>query len=131
VLALFGHEYAFADPEVGAAVNAVYERYAPELRDDPTQHLTHAWPPPELTGSSLFTGVEARWFQAVVPYPTRRYRRLLCTFSRHRMLPAPRRDLLHDAIEAVVDGYGGVLRQRLDTVLVLGRRAGERARRAG
>jgi hypothetical protein len=35
VLALFGHEYQFADPQMAAAVHGeAYSLYAPELLDD-------------------------------------------------------------------------------------------------
>jgi hypothetical protein len=123
VLALFGHEYRFADPPVEAAVHAAYVPHAPELLDDPANPRTMTWLADELTGTPLFTDVTTRWFEAVVPYPTARYRRLLATFSDHRMLAPARLTALHDAIDAVVDGYGGVVRLRLATLLVLARRA--------
>jgi SAM-dependent methyltransferase len=123
VLALFGHEYGFADPPVEAAVHEAYRPHAPELLDDPANPRTMTWLTDELSGTPLFTDVTVRWFESVVPYPTARYRRLLGTFSNHRMLAPGRRTALHDAIDAVVDGYGGVVRLRLQTLLVLARRA--------
>jgi SAM-dependent methyltransferase len=97
--------------------------HAPELLDDPADPKTMTWLTDELRGTPLFTDVTQRWFEVVVPYPTARYRRLLETFSNHRMLEPDRRRALHDAIDAVVDEYGGVVRLRLDTLLALARRA--------
>jgi trans-aconitate methyltransferase len=124
VLALFGHQYAFADSDVEADVHAAYARHAPELLDPPDRSERPAvdYMTDELTGSALFTDVRTRLFETVVPYPTQRYRRLLLTFSPHRMLPVEQRTALHDAIDEVIRAHGGVLRQRVDTPLVLGRR---------
>jgi SAM-dependent methyltransferase len=121
VLALFGHQYGFADPAVEAELNRVYARYAPELLDP---QPTCAWLPGELSASHLFTDVTRRTFTRVEPYPTRRYLRLLNTFSPHRMLPDRRRERLLERIGEAVDAHGGVLRVQLDTVLALGRRTG-------
>ena len=68
VLALFGHEYTFADPHVEAAVNAAYARHAPELLHDPDR-----WMQAELAGTPLFTDVTTREYETVVPYPTAAY----------------------------------------------------------
>jgi SAM-dependent methyltransferase len=123
-LALFGHMYGFADPELEAEVNKAYARYAPELRDPPPPGPTAHWMTAELSGSPLFTGVEQRDFQRIVPYPTQRYLRLLTTFSPHRMLDPDRRARLLAGIAEAVDAHGGVVRTELDTVLALGRPAG-------
>jgi trans-aconitate methyltransferase len=124
VLALFGHQYKFADPAIEVRLNEAYARHAPELLDDPQKPApTLHWLAAELAGSALFTDVEQRTFHRIVPYPTRRYVRLLNTFSPHRMLPADQRDRLLADIAEVVDAHGGVLLTRLDTVLALGCRA--------
>jgi SAM-dependent methyltransferase len=122
VLALFGHRYGFADPEVEAAVNEVYARCAPDLLDGGQLNPAPAadWLTAELAGSPLFTRVEQRVFERVVPYPTERYVRLLNTFSPHRMLAEDRRTRLFAGIAEVVDAHGGVLRTQLRTVLALG-----------
>jgi SAM-dependent methyltransferase len=126
VLALFGHEYRFADPPVEAAVHAQYAVHAPELLDDPaTGPPTMTWLTGELSGTPLFTDVRSVWFRAVVPYPTDRYLRLLSTFSPHRMLAPQRRAALYEAIAAAAHAHGGVVRQRLETLLVLARRVPE------
>jgi SAM-dependent methyltransferase len=122
VLALFGHQYGFADLEVEAEINEVYARYAPELLDQARlpPAPTAAWMTTELAGSPLFTRVAQRDFERVVPYPTERYVRLLTTFSPHRMLAEDRRARLLAGIAEVVDAHGGVLRTELRTVLSLG-----------
>ena len=122
VLALFGHRYGFVDPDVEAEVNEVYARHAPELLEGGQLNPAPAtdWMTAELAGSPLFTRVEQRDFDRVVPYPTQRYVRLLTTFSPHRMLAEDRRARLLAGIAEVVDAHGGVLRTRLRTVLALG-----------
>jgi SAM-dependent methyltransferase len=120
-LALFGHEYRFADPAVEQAVHAQYAIHAPELLEDPANPQTMTWLADELSGTPLFGDVTTRWFSTVVPYPTPRYLRLLQTFSNHRMLPADRRATLHAAIARAADAYGGVVGQLVQTLLVLAR----------
>jgi SAM-dependent methyltransferase len=124
-LALFGHEYAFADPDLEEKINDVYRQVAPELLDDPAEHPDtpeENWFHVEMAGSGLFTDVTSTMINSVVPYPTARYLTLLGTFSNHRMLAAERRERLHAGIGEEVDRHGGVVRVRLDTLLTVGRR---------
>jgi SAM-dependent methyltransferase len=128
-LALFGHEYGFADSGLEDQINIVYERMAPELRDDPSQRPAtpeENWFHTEMVGSGLFEDVTSVRVESVVPYPTGRYLALLATFSNHRMLPTERRARLHDGIGAVVDRAGGVVEVHLKTLLTMGRRARRR-----
>ena len=127
VLALFGHEYQFADPQMAAAVHGeAYPRYAPELLDDPTDTPpggpAEQWFTAELAGCGLFADVPAFDFRRVLRYPTVQYLALLRTFSNHRMLAPDRRAALHEGIAAVVDARGGVVDIDLATVLAIGRR---------
>jgi SAM-dependent methyltransferase len=124
-VALFAHEYSFADPVVEAAAHQVEDAYAPELRKEPP----YAGPPEghwlteDLAGSGLFTDVRARRFDYTVRYPTRRWLRLVATFSSVRsLLTEPRRAAFLGALGEVVDAHGGVVAVRLDPVLALGRR---------
>ncbi|MBO0869998.1 MAG: class I SAM-dependent methyltransferase [Micromonosporaceae bacterium] len=127
VLALFAHQYGFPDREVHAATREAYRQHAPELLDvdgpgslpAPRGH----WLTTELSGSPLFTDATATGYQRIESFPTHRYLDLLCTFSEIRMLPEPRRVALVEAVGAVVQAHGGVIRQLIDTVLVMGRRA--------
>jgi SAM-dependent methyltransferase len=122
VLALFGHTYFFADERLRDATNEVYRRLAPELADVDAGALPPQTPEPH--GSPLFTDPHTAVFHATVAYPTGRYLALLRTFSNHRMLPEERRSALHGRLGEVVDGYGGVVDVRLETELILARRAG-------
>jgi SAM-dependent methyltransferase len=124
VLALFGHSYGFADPDLERRLDEEYHRHAPHLYDAGP----HGLPPPgeywfhrEMTGSGRFDDVTSELLQCTADYPTDRYRRLLETFSDHRMLPDDARGRLHDALGAVIDRDGGVLTVRLDTILTMGR----------
>jgi SAM-dependent methyltransferase len=125
-LALFGHHYAFADSALETSLNEVYDRIAPELRDEHSPGWLAAdenWMYAEMTRAQRFVDVTSMAFRAVVPYPTPRYLTLLSTFSNHRMLPAGRRAALHAGIAEVVDRYGGVVDTALETALIMGRRA--------
>jgi SAM-dependent methyltransferase len=127
VLALFGHSYGFADPDLERRLDAEYHRHAPQLygaglhgaAPSPREYWFHR----EMTGSGRFDDVTSVLLQSTVDYPTDRYRRLLSTFSDHRMVPADTRERLHDALGAVIDRSGGVVTVRLDTILTMGRTA--------
>lgn len=122
VLAVFGHSYTFADADLARAVHEeAYGRFAPQLLGDAADEAPQAWFHVEMAGSGLLADVTTVESAATVAYPRARYRRLLETFSNHRM-PEQQRLRLHDAIDEVVDGHGGVVEVRLDTVLTMGRR---------
>jgi SAM-dependent methyltransferase len=121
VLALTGHQYGFADPEMLPALTVAYQRYAPHLVHGSAAQSGSDWKVSEMVGSPLFTDTTNRVFSSDVDYPTERYLRLLTTFSAHRMLPPDQCQALLDAIAAIVDEHGGVVVQRLSTVLALGR----------
>ncbi|GAA2580593.1 class I SAM-dependent methyltransferase [Dactylosporangium fulvum] len=126
VLAVFGHDFGFADAGLRAAMHAVYLQHAPEIADRPGRpvHTLHpgAFDPEELRGSSWFTDVEEQQVETVVSYDTARYLTLLSTFSPHRMLPEQQRSRLHRALADLVDARGGVVEQKLTTGLWLARR---------
>jgi SAM-dependent methyltransferase len=128
VLAVFGHEYGFADEGLRADIGAAYLQHAPEIADQPgaPAWLLHpgVFAPDELLGSPWFTDVEEQQVVTVVPYDTARYLKLLSTFSPHRMLPEQQRTRLHRAVGDVVDAHGGVVEQKLTTLLCLARRLG-------
>jgi SAM-dependent methyltransferase len=126
VLALFGHDYGFADQELYAEMNAVYLAHAPEIADQPDRPVNTRHPggfhPDELRDSSWFADVEEHEVVTVLPYDTARYLTLLSTFSPHRMLPEEQRVRLHRALGDLVDARGGVVEQKLTTGLCLARR---------
>ncbi len=122
-LALFGHTHAFADPEIESAINRAYDELAPELRHDPGQPAVSELYTGELRASGLFADIQSELYVEELPYPARRYVRLMETFSSHRMLAAERRSRLHERIADIVDEHGGSLTVRLDATLILARRA--------
>ncbi len=124
-LALFGHQYGFADESVADALHEQYARLAPAMLSEgtgPPPLPDRHWLTVELVDSPLFTDVRAVEFVTDVPYPAARYIRLLNTFSPHLMLPPGQRVALHEALAAVLDARGGVVVQRLTTTLAVGRR---------
>jgi SAM-dependent methyltransferase len=126
VLAVFGHDFGFADAGLRAEMDAVYLEHAPEIADQPGRpvHTRHpgVFHPEELRASPWFTDVEEQRVVTVVPYDTVRYLTLLSTFSPHRMLPEQQRSRLHRALADLVDARGGVVEQKLTTGLWLARR---------
>ncbi|NUT38182.1 MAG: class I SAM-dependent methyltransferase [Hamadaea sp.] len=123
VLAVFGHDYGFADEQMSAALNDVYLRIAPEIAEG-SARIEHpgVFHPNELRRSAQFADVDEQQVVTVVPFPTPRYLALLTTFSPHRMLPEDRRARLHAALAEVIDARGGVVEQKLTTGLWLARR---------
>jgi SAM-dependent methyltransferase len=122
VIAIFGHQYGFADDDFAEALNAVYLRHAPEIAEQPGRHLhPGAFHPRELRASSLFTDFDEQRVVTMVPFETPRYLALLSTFSPHRMLPDDQRVRLHAALADFVDARGGVVEQELTTGLWLAR----------
>ncbi|MEU4477782.1 hypothetical protein AB0F68_06905 [Micromonospora sp. NPDC023966] len=88
-LALFGHRYLLADPEVAAAVDPAYMAHAPHLLGDPEANRVPAaryWYTTELAGSGWFVDVEADDFSQVIRFDVETYLRLVSTFSSHRVL---------------------------------------------
>jgi SAM-dependent methyltransferase len=120
VLALFGHAYSFTDADLRAEVDDAYQRLAPELAEAGRRHAPAFAEPRD---SPLFSDVRTGTFTATVRYPTARYVRLLGTFSDHLMVAPRRRATLHAAISRAIDARGGALDVRLDTGLILARRA--------
>lgn len=119
VLALFGHDYTFADADADTEVHDVYRAVVPAMLNNP---YSPARTYPEVAASPFWTDPVAATFSRVVAYKTDDYLRLLTTFSPHRMLPDDQLRALHDGIRTVIDARGGVLRQRIDTALYVARR---------
>ncbi len=126
VLALLYHIHGFADPDLKARLDRIYDEVAPHLRARPEQVSADviAGHTRDLMESGLFTDVNAADVTHDHPYPTDRYMSLLGTFSSHLALAPARRQILHERIRAAVDEAGGAVVLRLDSSMVLGRRAG-------
>lgn len=123
-LAVFGHNYGFADGPFLDEMDAIYHELAPELADAPearaNRHRMVSFD--DIAESGLFTDVEQLDVQTVVHFDSPRYLRLLSTFSGHRLLPEGKRALLHAALGGLIDRHGGVVEQRITTGLWLARR---------
>lgn len=123
VIALFGHDYGFADEQMSTALNDVYLQIAPEIAEGPGQvHHAGAFHPDELRGSADFDDVTEQEVVSVIAFPTARYLALMTTMSPHRMLPEDKRSRLHAALAAAIDERGGVVDKRITTNLWLARR---------
>lgn len=122
-IALFGHVFAFADEAMRDALDAAYERIAPQIAApfyaSPHQ-VADGWYE-QLCASPRWTDEVNIGFETIVSYSTVDYLRLLRTLSPHLMLPADTRTALHDAIATAVEEHGGVVRQLLNTRLTMAR----------
>ncbi len=127
VLALFGHNYEFADPDLERALDGVYRAIAPALISDlrSPARATAPYAYPEISGSVLWSDPRVAQFSRILSYSTDEYLRLLATFSPHRMLPRDQLHALLDGVRAVVDDRGGILRPRVDTAVFVARRTAE------
>jgi hypothetical protein len=120
-LAIFGHRYQIADAAMVKDLDKVYSAIAPELLDVPGRPTYENTFADELTGSGLFDDVRTERFFVDANYSTEQYRRLMATFSNHRMLDPARRDELHARLGDVVEAHGGTIAHRIITTLVMGR----------
>ncbi|MGW5237507.1 class I SAM-dependent methyltransferase [Monashia sp. NPDC004114] len=121
-LALFGHRYLLADPEMEAKIDAVYRDVAPQLLGDPELRGVPAdryWYTDELRESSLYTDIQTADFRRVIRFDVETYLRLVATFSSHRQLDPMVLTVLLEGIGRAVDG--GHVDVDLATVLALGR----------
>ena len=115
------------EPEASlrAALDRAYRRFAPELAG-----RWHRRPfAPFLDGfgaalaaSPAFGGAAVERFPWSARYDAARWRRLLETFSDHRIEPAERRRALLDAVAAEIDAIGGAFELRYVAVLHRARR---------
>ncbi len=126
---------AVHDPAAEAALDAVYELVAPDLRQDSVTRL--ATMHPELVGAELdafaatggFEEHEMRSYAWTRHYSTDEWLDQLGTHSNHRVLPAATLEALLDEIGVALDGLGGSIEVRYDTVLyTLVRRRGSAER---
>ncbi|MGK5522877.1 hypothetical protein ACSNN9_26460, partial [Micromonospora sp. URMC 107] len=116
-LAVFGHEYGYADPAQAHAVDTTLRAI------DPTATRRRAdWFHHDITGSDLFTDVRADTLHRDLPLSTDRYLRLLQTFGPYRQRTAEQQTRAATAMRTLVDGFGGTVVLRLRTTLVLARR---------
>ncbi|MEH0973821.1 methyltransferase domain-containing protein [Micromonospora sp. CPCC 205546] len=116
-LAVFGHEYGYADPEHARAVDTTLRGVDPTA----TRRRTD-WFHQDITDSGLFTDVRAHTLHRDLTLTTDGYLRLLRTFGPYRQRTAAQQTRAATAMRALVDGFGGSVVLRLRTTLVLARR---------
>jgi SAM-dependent methyltransferase len=127
LLALFWNRASDASGELRRAIDAVYERMAPELAGGSSgSGAGHA---DAIRASGRFGDVEERTYRWSDRRTAASYVRLLGTHSNHRMLPPDRRAALHDAVRRTIEAHGGTIEIAYATELYLARPlagAGER-----
>lgn len=123
-LALFGHRFLLIDSFVESRIDAVYEKFAPELLGDPTHRRTPVgeyWYTTEMITANKFVDIEAYGFDHLISYEVGRYIELVATFSSHRALPPAQLQALLSGLRRALQAAQEISIE-LGTVLVLGRR---------
>ncbi len=120
-LALIWNRSLGGDPEVGARVDGVYSRLAPELAGLPPGELDLDRSG-EIVASGLFRAPRLERFAFELCYDARAYAQLMATQSDHRRLPPSRRRQLLAAIEEVINSSGGSYRVDWESRLYLAQR---------
>lgn len=116
-LAVFGHQYGFADPAGQAAIDTAFASLGESDHDKP-----ESWFHDDIANSGLWTDVLTQRFVSQVDFTTERYLLLHQTFSPFlRRTPDGQAQVL-DVLRHAVDGLGGVIHTELRTTLVLARR---------
>jgi SAM-dependent methyltransferase len=120
-LALFWNRPLGTATPLRGALEAVYERHAPELsRKDAPREMP--WVAEAIDRSGRFEPVEIQRF----PWTDRRdadeYARLVATYSDHAALPQPQRQALLADIRDTIERFGGSIATEHYTLLFLARR---------
>jgi SAM-dependent methyltransferase len=125
-IAVFWNTIEWRDKEARAAVDALYERLAPDLLAKrpgfPGTRPSRYTSVQELGASRLFHSFAEREYPWSTTYTTDSYLELLTTHSDHRMLPPDVFTRLADALARFIDDIGGNLRVDYLTRLYLARR---------
>ena len=111
VLAIFGNDWVLADPQLNAAVDAVYIRLAPELRDSPLGFWYRAdgLLPPMIAGCGLYCDLLYEGFPWARTADIETYLGMLRTLSNHQGLDPPRLEALMVAVEQAVRAFGATV----------------------
>lgn len=114
------HEF---DPPVRAAFDAVYGRYAPQLKVPGHWQFdrSHADPFAEQEGFARVVSRDYRWEQT---YPAEQWVRLVATYSDHLRLAPADLAAVQAALRAAIGDLGGTLEVHYGTFLQLAHRTG-------
>lgn len=120
-LALFWNRPLGAETPLRSALEAVYERHAPELsRKDVPREMP--WVPLAIDRTERFEAVEIHRF----PWTDRRdaetYARLIATYSDHAALPEAQREALLADVRDTIERFGGEIATEHYTLLFFARR---------
>ncbi len=117
-LAVIWHRTRHEDTPLRRAINAEYQRYAPDLNSPaPGKHGMSA---AELIESSGLLGpIERKSYSWEKEYDAESWTKYLMTTSDHRSLPADRRDQLLSGIRNAIDAHGGHFHSSIETQLIL------------
>lgn len=121
-IALFWNMHQ-VNARVRRAMDAVYDREAPQLRESARHHGTRGDRDAYLTslGDAGFTEVVVRNYPWQHGYTRDEWLDLLQTYSDHHLLPGDQRTRLMDAVGGVVDGLGGSITAHYETLAILAR----------
>jgi len=118
-VAFFWNKARELDGELGAQIDAAYDRLAPQLRE---------WSPSKWSLDATldelgadFGQVEKRVVTWSTSYPALDYCRMNETTSSHRLLPPDQLATLLTAVADVIEAHGGTVPVTYDTELYLGR----------
>ncbi|MDG6108891.1 class I SAM-dependent methyltransferase [Dactylosporangium aurantiacum] len=120
-LAVFGHRYAYADPDHDAAVGAAFRSLDDGGEQPPAR--PDGWARDDVTAAGLFGDVTFVQLTRSLPMSTAEYLRLVRTFGPFRARPPARQRAVLDALAATLDRLGGGTVLDLRTSLTLARRA--------
>jgi SAM-dependent methyltransferase len=122
-VALFWNWERARPTDVDVVFDEVYQRFAPDLVDQPLKARIGGVMREQLVDSPLFGEVIVRQYPWEKVYTPETYVDLLGTHSDHRMLPDDARQRLHDGVAAVIDGLGGQVTIGYTTEVLIAPRA--------
>ncbi|GIE99008.1 class I SAM-dependent methyltransferase [Paractinoplanes rishiriensis] len=117
VLAILAHTYGIADTDEAAAIDALYQRFDPDV-----PRRGEHWVRADLTAAGLWPDVEDRLWHTYPSFSTARYQALVRTFSPFRRHAPEVQGRLLGELEGLIESFGGVLTLDLTTTLTLARR---------
>jgi len=125
VLAIFGSEWAVADPGVRDAIDETYARSAPELQNSPlgTWYLLDGPLPAMIAGSGLFRDLHHQSFAWARTLSTQSYLGMLRTLSNHQGLGLERPQALMVAVDDAARPFGDAVELSYETHLHYCRRS--------
>ncbi len=120
ILAIIGRRTEHEDPDLNERIMAAFRSVGPDPGERPP---IIEWALPELRACPDFIDLTTRQLAQASTMSTDRYLRLMQTFSPFRMRPPEQRRELLAAVGHAIDAHGGTIGVRLETSLILARKA--------